>query len=359
MTGAATLGRGLGRSFAVATVIGMVVFAVIQALVIYASEFGEECAPGVLEDPPVEIIKQCAIALAISAPVGVVLSVLLGRRLTTPTTARLDEVIQSAKRMTGERLDERLPVSPNRDPLDRLSVALNDVLARVQRGVAAQQQFAADASHELRTPLAVISANLEVARRKPREAAHWEHVADDTLAEVHRMHLLVDKLLQLSRAGAAGLHKERTDLRVIAGTAVERAALRGKERQVAVELAPGRPVVADIDPEAVGIVIDNLIRNAIDHSPLNATVMVSVATGPQIAVEDRGPGVPRELRTRIFEPFARGRVTDRTSGTGLGLGLAICRRIVDGHGGTIAVEDRRGGGARFVVHLPVPDMAKA
>jgi signal transduction histidine kinase len=298
------------------------------------------------------------IALMISAPFGVILSVRLGRRLTLPTTVRLDEVIESAKRMTGERLDERLPVSPNRDALDRLSVALNGVLARLQRGVAEQQQFAADASHELRTPLAVISANLEVARRKPRDAAHWEHVADGTLAEVHRMHLLVDKLLQLSRAGAAGLHKERTDLRVLAGTAVERAGMIGKERQVAVELAPGRAVVADVDPEAVGIVIDNLIRNAIDHSPSNGTVMVSVTSGPQIAVEDRGPGVPRELRTRIFEPFARGGVTDRTAGTGLGLGLAICRRIVDGHGGAIMVEDRAGGGSRFLVKLRSPDVSR-
>ena len=355
MTTPATLGRGLVRSFALATIIGMVVFAVIQALVIYVSEIGEECAPGVPEDPPGEIIQQCAIALAISAPFGVVLSVVLGRRLTTPTTARLDEVIESAKRMTGERLDERLPVSPNRDPLDRLSVAINDVLARVQRGVAAQQQFAADASHELRTPLAVISANLEVARRKPRDAAHWEHVADGTLAEVHRMHVLVDKLLQLSRAGAAGLHHKHTDLRLLAGTAVERTMLVGKGRGITVELAPGDAAVAEVDPDAIGIVIDNLIRNAIDHSPPDQVVTVRVGAGPLLAVEDRGPGVPDELRTRIFEPFARGRATDRTSGTGLGLGLAICRRIVDGHRGTISVEDRDGGGARFVVRLPPPE----
>src|ERR1043165_6171665 len=110
----------------------MVVFAVTRALVFYAPRRGQECAPGVPEDPPGEIIRECAIALAISAPFGVVLSVMLGRRLTTPTTERLDEVIASAKRMTGERLDERLPVSPNRDPLDRLSVALNGVLARLQ-----------------------------------------------------------------------------------------------------------------------------------------------------------------------------------------------------------------------------------
>src|SRR5262249_44852939 len=252
--------------------------AVIQAFVIYFTKVGQECSPGVPEDPPSDIIEMCAIALVIATPCGVALSLVLGRRLTTPTTARLDEGIESAKRMAGDRLDERLPVSPNGDPLDRLSVALNDVLARAHRGVAAQQQFAADASHELRTPLAVISANLEVARRKPRDAAHWEHVADGTLAEVHRMHLLVDKLLQLSRAGAAGLHHERTDLRVLAGAAVERATIVGKDRGIIIELAPGRSVAAEIDPDAVGIVIDNLIRNAIDHSPPNQVVTVSVAT---------------------------------------------------------------------------------
>ena len=355
MTAPATLGRGLGRSFAVATVIGMFVFAVIQGFVIYFAKVGQECSPGVPEDPPREIIVMCAAALVISSPFGVVLSLRLGRRLTMPTTARLDEVIESAKRMTGERLDERLPVSPNQDPLDLLSIALNDVLARVQRGVAAQQQFAADASHELRTPLAVISANLEVARRKPRDASHWEHVADDTLAEVDRMHLLVDKLLQLSRAGGAGLHKERIDLRMLAGNAVERTATVGKDRHIGVELAPGDAVLADVDPDAIAIVVDNLLRNAIDHSPSDAVVTIRLANGPQIAVEDHGPGVPRELRTRIFEPFARGRVTDRAAGTGLGLGLAICKRIVDGHGGAIWVDDRIGGGARFVVRLPPPE----
>src|SRR4051812_10656783 len=347
-----TLGRGLNRVFGLATVIGMAVFAVIQGLVIYIAKVGQECAPGVPEDPPREIVELIAIALAISAPVGVALSLLVGRRLALPTTERLDEVIASARRMTGERLDERLPVSPRRDPLDRLSNALNDVLSRVQRGVAAQQQFAADASHELRTPLAVISTNLEVARRKPRDAPHWEVVADATLAEVHRMTTLVDKLLQLSRAGAAGLHQERTDLRQLAGTAAERATQLGRERGVKVELATGRAITAEVDPEAIAIVIDNLIRNAIDHSAADQTVLVSVEAGPTIAVEDRGPGVASELRARIFEPFARGRATDRASGTGLGLGLAICKRIVDGHGGTIEVEDRAGGGARFVVRLP-------
>jgi signal transduction histidine kinase len=102
-------------------------------------------------------------------------------------------------------------------------------------------------------------------------------------------------------------------------------------------------------------VVDNLIRNAIDHSPKGGRVTLALGPNARITVDDNGPGIPPDQRTRIFEPFARGvhRNTDRAAGTGTGLGLAICKRIVDGHRGTIRVEDRPGGGSRFVVELPV------
>ena len=350
----ATLGRGLGRSLALATVIGMLVFGFVMVAVYYFTELGEKCAyVGQIEDPPSEILEQCAIAFAFALPIGIGLSLLVGRTLTHQTTDRLDEVIASASRMTGERLDERLPVSRANDALDRLSTAINGVLERIESGVAAQAQFAADASHELRTPLAVISTNLEVARRKPRDPAHWERVADETLAEVRRMHQLVDKLLVLSRAGAAGLHHARTDLRTLAAAAVDRATSVAEEHGVRTELAPGPEVEADVDADAIAIVLDNLLRNAIEYSPKGEAVVLRV--GPsRLAVEDRGPGVPPDQRERIFQPFARGvnRLTDRAQGHGVGLGLAICRRIVAGHRGSIGVEDRPGGGARFVVKLP-------
>ena len=354
MTAPATLGRGLVRSFALATILGMLLFGAVTVIVIYASELGERCEHiGEIEDPPLEIIEQCAIAFAFALPFGLGFAVLLGRQLTRGTTQRLDTVIASAATMTGEHLDQRLPVRDVMDPLDRLSDAINGVLTRVERGVAAQRQFAADASHELRTPLTVISTNLEVARRKPRESTHWEHVADDTLAEVQRMTLLVDKLLLLSRAGAAGLTHAPTDLRPLIASVAERLQTIARERKIAIEVVPGAPVMAEIDADAIRIVVDNLIRNAIDHSPDGEKILITIGPGAQFALEDRGPGIPADQRTRIFEPFARGHHdTDRAHGTGIGLGLAICKRIVDGHRGQIRVEDRPGGGARFTVELP-------
>ena len=173
MTAPSTLGGSLARALAIAVAAGMGLFAVAQGVTWYISQSGEECAPGVPEESAAEIVEHAVLSLVISAPVGVALALALGRRLSLPTTARLDELIGSARRMTGDRLDERLPVGATGDPLDRLSEAINGLLARVERGVAAQQQFAADASHELRTPLTVISTKLEVARRKPRDAAHW------------------------------------------------------------------------------------------------------------------------------------------------------------------------------------------
>jgi len=351
-----TLGRGLGRAIALATLIGMLTFGVIVAIVIYIAELGEECSPGVfVDDPPKVILLEIGVALAFAAPVGFGLSLAIGRTLTRRTTTRLDQFIASASSMNGRQLAERLPVAHVDDALDRLAIALNGAFERIESGVAEQRQFSANASHELRTPLAVIAANLEVAQRKPRDVTHWQHVSNNALMEVRRMTTLVDKLLVLSRAGADGLHHQREDLRYLAMSAIERAAERAAEHEIDLSIAPGPTVSAEVDAEAMAIVLDNLLRNALEHSPERQPVIVTIAGAPvpRICVEDCGPGVPVDVRARIFEPFMRGPhpATDRTAGPGFGLGLAICKRIIEGHGGTIGVEDRPGGGARFVINL--------
>jgi two-component system OmpR family sensor kinase len=358
VTEPATIGRGLGRAIALATLIGMLAFGAIVATVIYIAELGEECSPGVfVDDPPRVILFEIGVAFAFAAPVGVGMSLVIARTLTRRTTTRLDQFIVSASAMSWQKLEERLPVANVGDALDRLAVALNGAFERIEGGVIEQRQFSANASHELRTPLAVIAANLEVAQRKPRDVAHWQQVANNTLTEVRRMTTLVDKLLVLSRSGAEGLHRRREELRSLAGAAVERAGQAAAEHGIAVSVAPGPPVHAEVDADAIAIVLDNLLRNAIDHSPKRQAVVVAITGDPSpcIRVDDCGPGVPADVRARIFEPFMRGPhpATDRAAGPGFGLGLAICKRIIDGHRGTIGVEDRPGGGARFVVTLKV------
>ena len=345
-----SLGRGLGRALAVASVLGMVALAVIVLLGIWFHKVYDPTP----DNTPFEAVREVAVAFALALPFGVGCSLLIHRRLTRATTTRLDQVISTSARLTVEHLEERLPIGDAGDSLDQLSAAINRVLDRIASGVGAQRRFAADASHELRTPITVMCTNLDVALQKARAPEHWERVAREVLAELRRMNLLVDKLLALARVGEASLQRTATDLRTVADAAVERAISQGAARKVSIALAPGPAVIAKLDADAIAIVIDNLIRNAIDHSPSGEQVIVSVGRGPLLSVEDRGPGVPVERREHIFAAFARGvhRRTDRSVGVGMGLGLAISQRIVVGHGGAIRVEDRDGGGARFVVELP-------
>ena len=340
------LGQGLRRWFALATVLGMVVFGLVVAGAVYVHELYDPT----LDATPREIVHSLGVAFAIAMPLAIALALVLGRNRIGAITGRLDDVIAIASRMGGA--GERLPVGPAMDELDRLAVALNGAFDRVERGVAAQAQFNADASHELRTPLTVISTELEVARRRERTPGQWEKVADEVLVEVRRMQELIEKLLALSRMGGVSIRPRRTDLRELMVDAVTRARAIAAEHEVRVELEAAAAIDASIDPEAISIVFDNLLRNAIEHSPRGETVIARIEVGPRIAVEDRGPGVPPEQRQRIFQPFARGiHTTDRARGNGVGLGLTLCARIVSKHAGSITIEDRPGGGARFVVAL--------
>ena len=311
------------------------------------------------EDPPREIVEQCAIALAFAAPVGVALSLMLGRRLTHAhhRAARRGDREREAD---DRRAARRAPAGQRRRATRSIGCRPRSTTCstRIESGVAAQQQFAADASHELRTPLAVISTNLEVARRKPRDAAHWEHVADDTLAEVHRMNVLVDKLL-----AAVARRRRRAAPRARRSARARRAPRSSAPRTLAASAGsrssspPAARSSAEVDPDAIGD-RDRQPDAQRDRSLADAARRSRSASsaGPRIAVDDRGPGVPAELRARIFEPFARGaQRTDRAAGTGLrprAGDLQAHRRRPRRHD---RVDDRSGGGARFVGQLPPPE----
>jgi two-component system OmpR family sensor kinase len=212
----------------------------------------------------------------------------------------------------------------------------------------------ADASHELRTPLTSILANLELLESEldgePRE------MAESALRSSRRMRRLVGDLLLLARADAG---REATaasvDLSAVAREAAAEAGALSSDHPVSLDL-PGQATVLGVADDLHRLAA-NLIENALLHTPPGTPVTVSVRRDGDVVeleVADRGPGVPAELRERVFERFAS-RPKESGGARGSGLGLAIVKAVADGHGGSVELLEAAGGGARFVVTLPAID----
>jgi signal transduction histidine kinase len=242
-------------------------------------------------------------------------------------------------------LDATVPRRSN-DELGALADAFNAMVGRVREMVRSRDQLLQDVSHELRSPLTRMRVAL----------ALWEEGEPRRRLErnVAEMEALVTGLLDLERLRAGrGLEPARHDLVEIARDAV----LAFGDRPPGVLLAaapPARP--AQVDPDRIRSVLNNLLENALRHSPPGGgPVRVSVeeaGAGSRVRVEDQGPGIPPEDLPRIFEPFFRvDRSRARATG-GYGLGLALCRRIMEAHGGTVEARNRPGGGAEFTLTFP-------
>jgi signal transduction histidine kinase len=222
--------------------------------------------------------------------------------------------------------------------------------------VRSRDAFLAAVGHELRTPLSVLKLNADLLRRKPDsgDVAVPRPLVDMIGRNVDAVVSLVDRLLDVSliARGQLKLRCAQVDLSAVARDAVERASLQMGGRTCEVILEASAPVLGRWDPVRLGQVVDNLVGNALRHACAGQITVCVDRVGPlaRLRVRDRGAGIPEADRRRVFERFER--LGDSVDGSGLGLGLAIVRDIVEAHGGTIRVEDAPGGGAEFVVELP-------
>ncbi|MGW4350543.1 sensor histidine kinase [Nocardia sp. NPDC004582] len=296
-------------------------------------------------------VKRVAALVAVGGPI-VVAAAALATYLLVGRSLRSVEAIRSRVAVIGAAgLSERVPVPPARDEIARLAQTMNDMLARVEAGHAAQRRFVGDASHELRSPLAVVTAALELARDRP-EALDAELISGTLLPEVERMRLLIEDLLTLAAADERGLEirGDDVDLDDLAGAQAE--ALRGRGGhtvRTAIE-----PVRIRGDQPKLARVLRNIVENAAAHarSRVAVTVLREGDFG-RVLVDDDGPGIPAADRERVFGRFVR-LEADRARATGgSGLGLAIVAEIVAAHGGSVTIGESPWGGARFVLDLPV------
>jgi signal transduction histidine kinase len=324
---------------------------------IVAARVDTPTGPGVVYaaaslEPVSDSIHSLLILLAFVVP-GLVLLVgattwwLIGRTL-DPVEAIRRQVTE----ISATELSRRVPEPGTGDEIQRLAETMNAMLGRLEGAVARQKAFVSDAAHELRSPLAAIQTELEVA------AAHldngdWPAVIDRLAANNGRMERLVEDLLVLATAEEQRA-APRTDVDLDELVLRQLEPLRATSR-LRLDLTGLSAARVRGDRDQLERVVANLVENARRHAATTVTVELHAANGTaELVVADDGPGIPPEHRTRIFERFARvDGARDRESG-GAGLGLAIARRIVEGHGGSIGVGESAVG-TRMVVRLPVQE----
>ncbi len=235
---------------------------------------------------------------------------------------------------------------------------------QAQRETADQlRRFTADAAHELRNPLSALQSELEITLRQDRTSAELTRTVRLALKNTQRLVKISESLLTLSRSDAGGLmtsvaHIDLSDV-------LEEAYARWEAHAAALGVRLTRRLeceaALDGDQLLLGRLFDNLLENALGHTPRDGVVDICMAASPPstclVSITDTGPGIPLQLRPVVFERFARSDASRSRRTGGAGLGLSICAAIVAAHKGTIAFDDEYVGGTRILVRLPVTELS--
>ena len=230
-------------------------------------------------------------------------------------------------------------------------------LAPVQYIHEQQKQFVSDVAHELRTPLSIISGELEVILKKKREPEEYEQVLISNKQEADRLIELTENLLFLARAdrGRQAIEFEKVDITDLIGGIITRLQDECKKKKITIHFQPEEePTFASGQPTMLKRLFFNLIYNAVMYTPSQEDIWISLTTVKQyveIRIKDNGVGISSEDKEKIFNRFYRVD-SSRSQTKGYGLGLAICKSIIELHNGKIIVHSSLGQGSTFVVMLP-------
>jgi two-component system, OmpR family, sensor kinase len=317
-------------------------------------------------------VGQLEIAEVVAGTAAVALLVGISFPLIRASLSPLTKIEDTAAAIAAGDLSRRIAHPAENTEVGRLATALNAMLGRIESAYRAREdgearardsedrmrRFVADASHELRTPLTSVRGLAEFYLQQGETASRAEvtRLMSGIQAEAARMGRLVDDLLLLARFDEdRPLDSSPVDLASVAAEAVRGARAVQPGRPLTLLAAP-EPVIVSADAARLRQIVDNLISNAVQHTPAQTPVTVTVAAGPghgQLVVADTGPGMTAEQASRVFERFYRtDRARSRASG-GTGLGLSIVAALVAAHGGTVTVDTAPGRGATFAVQLPL------
>jgi two-component system sensor histidine kinase CpxA len=267
-------------------------------------------------------------------------------------TSPIRQLTAAVDRFGRGDLEARAPLTPRRDEVGNLARAFNEMAGRIQTLLTAERRLLQDISHELRSPLSRLSLGVELLRT----TSNREQAIGRLQGEVERLTQLVGSLIEVTRGEGdpSSRKSEPMEVTVIVREAVERGGLEADRRRCRIVLDGDATRVTRGDPELIRRAVENVLRNAIRYAPLSTTIDVRISEGPAdtvIIVRDVGPGVPDTLLPRLTDPFFRADVARDANTGGVGLGLAIARRALLLHHGTLVAENAQPG-LRVTMTIP-------
>ncbi len=322
-----------------------------------------------------DALNTLLLILVITVPSALIMASLGGQFLAHKALKPVDQITQTARMITSQNLNQRIPPPKVKDEISRLVETFNEMITRLDQSFRQIKQFSSDASHELKTPLTILKGEVEVALRKERTSPEYQQVLTSNLEEINRMGQIVDDLLLLSRtdSGEIQLNREQISLSQVLKETIPQASLLARHKNLRILAALPEDDVSILgDRLRIRELLLNLIENAIKYTEEGGSVKIHLQRGhspsaapgqtegrqgengfAEIRVTDTGIGIAKEDQERIFDRFFRvDKARSREQG-GSGLGLSICKWIVEAHQGKISVESELEKGSSFIVKLPL------
>jgi|GEM_PF-241550 len=324
-------------------------------MVVTAMRDGVTLSIGTSLEETREAMSGLVLAFAAALPVALLIAWFGSRWLAARAVHPVEQITAAAEQVTVTRLDQRVPVPPVADEIQRLATVLNSTFDRLERSYTQASRFSADASHELKTPVTVLRASIEVLLDSHTLTMADRVAVAGLLEQTHRLSSIISSLLLLARADAHQLvlEPEQLELGELVSACVEDARISAAERAVAVSCDLPLSAPARVDRIRFSQILSNLLDNAVKYNQRDGQVRVTLSEHGhvwELRVANTGPGIAPEDRARVFQRFFRAEHTaDRT---GQGLGLSLVRELALAHGGEVSLVDSAAGWTEFLLTLP-------
>lgn len=306
---------------------------------------------------------QSGLMLVVTGLVILAAGVLGGGWLSARVIRPLDAMTETAESISAQNLSQRLNVKEADTELGKLATVLNRTFDRLQEAFERQSQFTADASHELRTPLSVISSHTELALLRPRTNEEYRAALETCQRASKRMRSLIDALLVLARfdSGMPSMNLAELDIEPVIQDCVSLVKQLADEHGIQLQVDVF-PCEVRGDWDRLAQVFTNLLTNAIRYNVESGRINISCHTEERFAVisiADTGIGIAPDQLPRIFDRFYQVNKARTWTEGSCGLGLAICKTIIDAHGGSITAQSRLEAGTTIEVRLPLANQPRA